>query len=147
MKTQKNDRPPLEEQAALAVRLGRELSAMALAVYAGGTASDYVFVKRIVLRLAEREPFEPRDDASLEALRGLLEKDLGREAVGTESVFVATRHDAAGEHGEVRDVPIYSERGQALLQIVETYERFIAARDTTLDRLAAERTVLRLLRE
>ncbi len=119
---------------------------MTHAVYAGGNSRDSGFVARALRRIGEREAFEVRDDASLEALRGILEPDLSSETVGQERRFVETRHDADGQHGEIRDCPVYSERGQELLLVRDTLTRFIAARDATLDRIVAERAVLRLLR-
>ena len=82
MKIHHDNTVSLEEQAATAVRLGRELSQMAAAVYAGGNTHDHTFVKRTLQRLGEREPFDSRDDASLRALPGIVEADLKSEIAG-----------------------------------------------------------------
>ena len=137
---------PLEQLAATAVRLGRELQQMAHAVYLGGNTLDAGFVSRTLRRLADRDAFDPRDDASFEALRGILEKDLRSELVKTERHFVETHYDAEGQHGEVVERPVYSERGQEILRIQETLIRFTKARAATLDQIAAERAISRLLR-
>jgi len=50
-----------------------------------------------------------------------------------------------GQCGEVRDCPVYSKRGEALLSVQRTFTRFLEARAQTLDRVAAERALLRLL--
>jgi hypothetical protein len=146
MKTSQNNALSLEEQAAIAVRLGRELNEMAAAICAGGNSRDFGFVRRTLQRLGEREPFDPRDDASLDALAGIFDTDLKSETLGHDRVFVETHFDADGQHGEVRDVPNYSDRGRKLQQVIETLTRFMAARNATIDRIAAERAVLRLLR-
>ncbi|MBM9595935.1 hypothetical protein [Roseitranquillus sediminis] len=146
MKTTLPDPPSLDDLASTAVRLGRELERTAHAVCAGGNTGDFGIVARTLRRIGEREAFEVRDDASLQALRGILEADLRSEIVGQERRFIETHYDADGQHGEIRDCPIYSERGQELLLVRDTLSRFMAARDATLERIAAERAVLRLLR-
>ena len=137
----------LEQLAATAVRLGRELQEMAHSVYLGGNTRDAGFVSRTLRRLADRDAFDPRDDASFEALRGILEKDLRSELVKTQRQFVETHYDAEGQHGEVVERPVYSERGQEILRIQEKLIRFIDARAAALDLIAAERAVRRMLRE
>lgn len=137
--------PSLDELAAKAVRLGRELEAMAHANYLGGNAHDFGFVSRTLRRLAERNPFDPRDEQSLGALRGILDADLASEVTGVERRLFETRHDEFGQDGEIRECPVYSERGQAILAIMKVYQAFVLARDTTLDRVAAERALMQLL--
>lgn len=138
--------PSLETLATKAVRLGRELHEMAHAVYVGGNIRDFGFAARALGRLAEREPFDSRDTASFEALRGIIDTDLSREVVRTERRFVETHYDNDGQHGEVREIPVYSARGETLLRLQETLNRFLAARDAALDRIAADRALMQLLR-
>jgi len=135
----------IDDLAASAVRLGRQLHRDALSICLGGNSRDFGFVERTLRRLAERDPFDARDDASLEALRGILEADLRSEIEGVERRFIETYYDASGQHGQVRDCPVYSERGEALLAVQATFERFLSARSDTLDRVAAERALQRLL--
>jgi len=45
-------------------------------------------------------------DASLEAVRGILENDLRSEVEGSERRFFETHYDAMGQHGEVRECPV-----------------------------------------
>lgn len=137
--------PSLDELAATAVRLGRELEAMAHAVYLGGNARDFGFVSRTLRRLAERNSFDPRDEQSLGALRGILDADLASEVTGMERRFFETRHDEFGQDGEIQECPVYSERGEAILAIQKTYQAFLTARAATLDRVAAERALRQLL--
>ena len=135
----------LDELAAEAVRLGRELERAAHAVLLGGNGRDVGHASRTLRRLAERDPFDPRDDVSLHALEGMVQADLKSEIRGYERRFVETHYDDLGQHGEVRDFPIYSERGEELLAVQSTLVRFMDARSATLDRIAAERAVLRQL--
>ena len=129
-----------------AVRSGREFEHAAHEVRLGGNATDFAFVKRSLRRLAERDPFDPRDEASLEALSGILEADLAREVTGTEQRFFETRFDELGQHGELRDVPLYTERGQHLLRVRRLLSTFLKARAAALDAIAAETALQRLLR-
>jgi hypothetical protein len=144
MKNTPIQEPSLDELAAKAVRLGRELEGMAHAVYLGGNTRDFGFVSRTLRRLAERDPFDQRDEQSLGALRGILNADLASEAVGMERRFFETRHDEFGQDGEIRECPVYSARGQEILAILKTFQAFLAARDATLDRVAAERALRQL---
>lgn len=138
--------PSLDALATEAVRLGRELHEMAHAVYVGGNIRDFGFAARALARLAEREPFDSRDTASFQALRGIIDTDLSREVVGTERRFMETHYDNDGQHGEVREIPLYSTRGETLLRLQETLNGFLAARDAALDRIAADRALMQLLR-
>lgn len=135
----------LDDMATATIRLGREFQQAAHSVCLGGNSRDFGFVDRTLRRLAERDPFDPRDDASLEAVRGILENDLRSEVEGSERRFFETHYDAMGQHGEVRECPVYSNRGEVLLSVQKVFDRFIAARAQTLDRVAAERALLRLL--
>ena len=135
----------LDELAATAVRLGRKLEREAHAVSLGGNSRECGFVSRALRRLSEREPFDPGDDASLAALEGIIEADLRSEVRGHEQRFFETHYDSFGQHGEMRDYPIYGERGEQLLAVQRTFTRFIEARNEALDRIAGERAVIRLL--
>ncbi len=135
----------LDDMATTTIRLGREFQQAAHSVCLGGNSQDFGFVDRTLRRLAERDPFDNRDDASLEAVRAILEIDLRSEVEGSERRFIETHYDAMGQHGEVRDCPVYSPRGKALLAVQRTFDRFLEARAQTLDRVAAERALLRLL--
>ena len=135
----------LDDLATVTIRLGREFQQAAHSVCLGGNSRSYAFVSRTLRRLAERNPFESCDDASLEAVQGILEADLRSEVQGTERRFFETHYDDAGQHGEVRDCPVYSPRGEALVAVQQAFESFLAARAQTLDRVAAERALLRLL--
>ncbi|MCZ4368832.1 hypothetical protein [Sulfitobacter dubius] len=135
----------IENFATTAVRLGRQLQQEAHSIFLGGSSREFQFVNGTFRRLAERDPFDPRDEASFEAIRGILEVDLKSEIEGTERRFFESHYDEDGQHGEIRDCPIYSKRGEALLAVKRTFDSFLHARAETLDRIAAERALLRLL--
>lgn len=145
MKTSIMRNDTIENIATTAVRLGRELHQEAHSISLGGSSREFRFVNGTLRRLAERDPFDPRDEASLEAIRGILETDLKSEIEGTERRFFESHYDVDGQHGEARDCPIYSKRGEALLAVKRTFDSFLHARAETLDRIAAERALLRLL--
>lgn len=135
----------LEDLATETIRLGRELTEAARAVSLGGSTHDAGFVTRSLRRVGERAPFDPRDEGSLEALRSIINADLKSEIQGIERRFVETHYDDHGQHGEVRDCAVYSERGDAILSVQETLIRFMKLRAATLDRIAAERALRTLL--
>ena len=58
----------IDELATEVVRLGRELERVAHSVSLGGDSIRAGQVDRTMRRLAERDPFDPRDDASIAAL-------------------------------------------------------------------------------
>ena len=135
----------LDELAAEAVRLGRELERAAHAASLGRNGREVGYAGRTLRRLSQRDPFDPHDDASLSALEAIIQADLKSEVRGCERRFVETHYDDFGQHGELRDCPIYTERGVELIAIREIFSRFMDARAATLDRIAAERAVMRLL--
>lgn len=135
----------LDDLAAEAVRLGRELANMARDLSLGERALDASFVSRCLARLRDRVPFDPRDEGGLAAVGAMLERDLAGEIVGTERRFVETRYDEHGPDGEVRDVPVFSDRGQQLVHLQETFRRFSETRHAVLDRLAAHRALMAMM--
>jgi hypothetical protein len=145
MNNRQNSPQGLDELAAIAVRLGRELGQMADAIRLGGSSLECGFVNRTLRRVAVRDPFDPRDDASLDALRGIIAADLASEQRGTQWQVIETHCDGDGPQGELRECRRYSPRGENLLSVQSAFERFLAARNATLDRVAAERAMLRLM--
>jgi hypothetical protein len=102
-------------------------------------------MSQVLLRLADRNPFNPADEYFLRALRAVLAAEIAREVVGTERL-VSTRDDCEpGEFLLPRERPTYSERGQKLIEILDIFDRFMAAREAALDRAAAERAIAALV--
>ncbi|QFT58927.1 hypothetical protein FIU94_08825 [Sulfitobacter sp. THAF37] len=143
--SQENQRS-IQSLAEETVRLGRELEREARSAKVGGSTAAHGFVARSLRCLAKRNPFDERDEASLDALCGILDADLESEIVSTDTRFVETRFDAMGPHGEFRDVPVYSERGEHLLRVRSMLAAFLHVRAATLDAIAAETAVAGLLR-
>lgn len=140
----KTDQDPtnIDDLAANAVRLGRDLARRAQAMHLGGTSADAAFVSRCLSSLADRDPFSPAIDGGLDAVRGILEREIATEIVGHEERFVETHFDETGPHGEIREVPIHSQRGVELLELRALFRRFEDARGCVLDHLAAHRALL-----
>ena len=137
--------PSLDELATQTVRLGRDVCQMAQAVSAAGEAPGFGAAAETLQRLGAREAFEAEDSAAIRALADIVAAELGGEIVGYERRFVDTHYDEDGPHGELREFPCYSPRGDALLRLQESLRAFVAARDATLDRVGAERATARLL--
>lgn len=146
----KDDHTPLrstDELIANAVRLGREFEMSARASWLGGRQCTSGFLKRAFQHLTDREPFDPRDDGAFEALGRIIEDDLEAEVEGIERRRVETHYDADGQHYEMRDVAVYSSRGVELQAAQRAFQTFIAARARALDRITADRLLIRLLAE
>lgn len=140
-----HDSANLDTLAARTIKLGRDLAYKARALDLGGTAEKAAFVTRCLAPLENRQAFDSADEASLAAIQGILENDLAGEIIETEQQFVETHFNELGQHGEVRELPVYSSRGLELLHFSETLDDFMATRAAVLDHIAAHRTLLALM--
>ncbi len=132
----------LDELTVEAVRLGREVAEAAKAVHLGGNAKDAAFVARALSRLRDRHPLHDADDGGLAAVRQILEADLSHEITGEEHRFFPIGCDECGPIGETHTVPIYTDRGNNLLELQDLFERFSNVRATVYDHLAAHRLLI-----
>ena len=138
--------PTLEDLAAHAVRLGREVAAVAREVGVGVTPQDWLRVERLLEALGERAPFEAPEEDLAEAQR-ILGRHILDEETGTERRVIDRDYDDDGrEYPILGDVTAYSDRGHALIEVQERFCEFVAARDRVLDSLAAERSLQSLRR-
>ncbi|WP_372921984.1 hypothetical protein [Roseovarius sp.] len=135
----------LDDLARNVVRLGREVAENASALHLGGSAKDTAFVNRCLARLSERQPFVEADDGGLKAVQDILCKDIAAEVVGSEDCFVATHFDEYGQQGDMRRMPIYSDRGAALIELYDLFQDFLANRNAVFDQIAAHRALLKLM--
>lgn len=135
----------LDELAATPVRLCWELGQMADATSLDGSSHGCGFVARSLSRLAARDPFDPRDDASLDALRGIIAADLASEQRGTEWRVAETHCNGDGPQGELRECRRCSAQGEELLRVQSTFACFLVSRNATLDRAVAERASLQFM--
>lgn len=131
--------PSLNDLAVTTVRLGRELAGLVLAISPGREIHDREMMREILRPFVERNPFDMRDDSAFEALRTILEAELDSELIRMERQYFETHFDAEGQHGEVRECPVYTERGHDLLAALNAIASFMAARDAMLDHAAAAR--------
>lgn len=144
MKTAPNNEQYFEDIATTAVRLGRQVARMARDIHAGGTSRNVGFVSRTLDNIGNRRPFDQRDDASLDKVRRMLACDLETECDGSSIEFVEVGYGPDGPVIAGRECALYTERGDDLLRLLQLFDDFIAARDATLDRAAAERAIRRL---
>ncbi|WP_099824236.1 hypothetical protein [Oceaniglobus indicus] len=133
----------IDDLAATAIRLGREVAEQARVLHLGRTARDVAFVARCLASLRDREPFCASVEGGLDAVRDILERDIEAEKTGTDHRFVETRFDEAGQHGEVREVPVYTRRGAELLDLQNLFDRFVETRRSVLDHIAAHKVLMR----
>jgi hypothetical protein len=144
MKTVPHDQQDFEDIATTTVRLGRQVTRLARETQAGSTSRNVDFVSRCLDRVDNRRAFDQRDDASLEQVRRIIADDLETECLGTSTDFVEVGYDGDGPVIAVRERTAYTQRGEDLLRLLDLFDAFMAARDATLDRAAAERAIRRL---
>ena len=135
--------PSLADLMARAVRVGREVAALAHDCGAGTSIAELRRINERLAPLAERRPLEIEDDA-LAAVQGALARDLAREAAGTERRVVDRDHDDGREYPIFAEVEVYTERGGRLLDLQAKLREVAALRDRIHDRLAAERALREL---
>ena len=137
--------PALDELAARAVRVGREAATAAHECAAGSTTGQWRRVEACLGGLGERRPFAEMEEDALDAIQGIVSRDLENEGAGTERRVVDHDHDEDGNVYAVwAEVPAHTERGHKLLEVQRLLREFAALRDEVLDRLAAEQAVRRL---
>jgi len=135
----------LDDLAAEAIRLGREVADRARATNLGGNAKDAARAARCLASLDDRSPFSTADEGGLAVIKEIFEKDLKSEVLGTETRFIETHYDEFGQQGEMREVPIYSCRGAELVYLGMALNEFIVIRASVLDHIAAHRALLSLM--
>ena len=137
-------RPSLDDRACATVRLGRELSRLAEAIFPiGGPDADIMV--RTFRRLADRNPFDPDDDMTLRALRAILEAELCEEVAESGGRFMAPGRHETSAAPMASDSFVQTARAQELGQVLEVFDRFLTVRDATLDQVAAEQALLWLI--
>ena len=144
MKTGNVFRPSLDERARATIQLGRELSRLAESLFpVEGPEADVV--ARTLRRLAERNPFEPTDEVTLRALRAILEAELAEEMAAPIYGGGALTPRAVPALRMVDDSAAHSTRAHDLAQLLEVFDRFLNLREATLDQIAAEQALVRLM--
>jgi hypothetical protein len=139
--------PGLEDLALDTICLGRDLVRAASVADLSTGNSKFKEMSQVLLRLAGRNPFNPADEYFLRALRVVLEAEVAREVIGTERLVSSADDLLPGEFLLPRERPTYSERGQKLAEILDIFDRFMAAREAALDRAAAERAIAGLIHQ
>ncbi|MDV7145896.1 hypothetical protein R3X27_24725 [Tropicimonas sp. TH_r6] len=135
----------IEELAYRTVSLGRRVSDEAKRLNAGGTAKTVDFVSRCLRRAGERSPFHLGDEGGLDAVRGHIERAIEIETLRVEEYVDEYLLDEDGHPTVLRRVPVRTVRGDELATLLDLFDEFIATRDATLDRVASERALHKLL--
>ena len=136
----------MDDLAAEAVGLGRQVADWAKTLHLGDNARDVAFVSRCLARLKERQPFDEADEGGFDAVMDLLERSIAAECLGSEDRFEETGYDEFGPHGETRETPVYSNRGNELIELRRLFQDFLNSRDSVLDQVAAHRCLLDIIR-
>lgn len=135
----------MDDLAVEAVGLGRQVAHRAKVLNLGDNAKDVAFVSRCFARLKERQPFDVADEGGFDAVMDILERTIASECLGSEDLFVVTGCDELGPHGETRETPVYSARGNELIKLQYMFHDFLNSRDAVLDHVAAHQYLLEIL--
>lgn len=117
----------MDDLAAEAVGLGRQVAERAKALHLGDTAKDVAFVSRCFARLKDRQPFDEGDEGGFDAVMDILERSIASEFLGSEEQYEETGYDDFGPRGETRDTPVYSDRGNELIELQYCFRIFSTA--------------------
>ncbi len=102
-------------------------------------------MSRCLGRLKERQPFDAADEGGFDAVMDLLERSIAAECPGSEDRFEETGYDEFGPHGEIRETPVYSDRGNELIELRSLFQDFLNSRDSVLDQVAAHHCLLDIM--
>ena len=75
----------MDDLAAEAVGLGRQVAERAKALHLGDTAKDVAFVSRCLARLKDRQPFDEGDEGGFDAVTDILERSIASEFLAVKS--------------------------------------------------------------
>jgi len=132
----------IDDLATLTIRLGREFVETARDLHLGGNSADVALIARCTARLVERDPFSNGVEGGLVAIQGMLERDIKAEVLGVEERYVETHFDETGQHGEIREVPVHTDRGEDLVSLQRLFDHFCEKRNSVLDHIAAHRILI-----
>jgi len=94
-------------------------------------------VSRCFARLKDRQPFDEADVGGFDAVMDILERCIASECLGSEERFEETGYDEFGPHGTTRETPVFSERGNDLIELQNLFQGFLDSRDGVLDHVVA----------
>jgi hypothetical protein len=77
----------MDDLAAEAVGLGRQVAERAKALHLGDTAKDVAFVSRCFARLKDRQPFDESDEGGFDAVMDILERCIASEFLGRDERY------------------------------------------------------------
>ncbi len=117
------DKRNMDDLTSETVKLGRHSADRAQTLQLGENARDVAFVSRCFARLKDRQPFDRADEGGFEAVMGILENSIALECVGTTTRYEETGFDEFGPHGEARETPVHTERGDDLIILRSLFQR------------------------
>lgn len=135
----------LDDLATETVGQGRRVADRAKALHLGENARDVAFVSRCFARLQERQPFDEADDGGFDAVMKILDRSIAAEYLGTTDRSEEIGYDEFGPQVEIREVPVYTDRGNELVALQKLFQAFRNNRDRVLDHLAANRCLLKIM--
>ncbi|MBK1634155.1 hypothetical protein [Rhodovulum adriaticum] len=133
---------PLEEMAASALRLGRNVVAMVRDLRPGADSHDAAFLQRCLAPLGDSRVFSRRYDGGFDTALTRLRALRDGEEIYRRRDFRGFLDPEGDDVGIVCETPVYTDRGDQLAALVEHLEAVIATRQSLFDRQAAERFLL-----
>ncbi|MCM2561361.1 hypothetical protein M8745_04340 [Lutimaribacter sp. EGI FJ00014] len=135
----------LEDLLTEATSRARRLCAAALGIDCGSTAQEAATATRILQALQTGNILRDDLNGGLQTLQAQLEAAILSETVGYRRCFEGHHDPEAGDVGIVREIPVLSDRGVVLHEVISLLEALLAVREEARDRLRAEQTLRRLL--
>lgn len=138
MTKQEHDELSVEDLVFRLVRMGRAVATGILASDLGANSRQGPLLERCLRGLCSGQPLDARDGGGFETVRGILQREVDRETLGTVWEFQGTCDPEFGDVGTVRLVRLVTERGEALAPLLDEFQRFLNAREELLDRLRVD---------
>lgn len=138
MTEEDHEEPSMEDMVFRLVRTGRAVATDILASDLGVNTRQGPLLERCLRRLSEGQPLDARDGGGLETVRGILQRAVDEETLGSVWEFQGVHDPEIGDVGTVRLVRLVTERGEALAPLLAAFEHFLEARQELLDRVRVD---------
>jgi len=135
----------LDYQMAEAIGLGRQVAIRAETLRLGKNSKEVAFVSRCLAHLSERQAFHEGDEGGFDAVMEILERSIASEFEGIAEKFEETGYDECGLRFEIRKTPLYTARGDELIELQYLLNDFLSCRECVLDHIAAQQCLLKMM--
>jgi hypothetical protein len=109
------------------------------------SAREASFITRCLAALGDGSLMRQDTEGALQAIRDILCREIAKETLEMRRVFDGYHDPEFGDLGRVREIPVWTDRGEALADVLAGLDALIEARERAFDRLRAEQEVRRLV--